>query len=674
MKNHIHPQPRRAHAPIRPPHLLAVSLLLLGLSNPLSVSAQNTPQTGPVQQGVAPDPAKTGVAALPQPGGALLRWTLPGDVLPDTYRITREGGGTTVSRDLPGIVPKADAIKNGWVTAQQYDFLKAKFATPVSDPFEKLGLQLQTLASPGIARTLNLLVTETGLKDGTRYSYRVVALRGGKETPVGTATVTPGQPPAVPAPGKLSAVPERTRVTVAWQRAGGQVMAYRVYRAEGGAAPLLLQPSPYFPTVDPAQPGRVSFKDDALPLKPKTKYSYQVAALDLFGRESARTAVLVADTGDAEPFPRASLTEPTITFGADGRGNVKLNWNAVQDARILGLMVYRGSSPETLKPLAEVAAGASTYTDTSTEEARSYVYGLGYKLAAGPTGPLSIRGAQPLNPALPAPPKGLSAKLEDANTLTLSWQPASGKPIGYLVVRGASADTPSDQLVTVTPRPIAATTLKLRLDASPGTGMSFRVITVSASGVSGKPGEAVAVVTPRVGGDAPTLTGVEAQNSALKVTWAYAGVAPAQIEVFRQNPQGDLVLVARLPGATTAFTDRNVQAPFAYAYLVAALDAQGKRSDPSNVGGATPLNITATPLVQGLSVSAGGGGAVLRWTADKGAASYTVYRTRGGRQERLSIVTAPSYTDAQAKTGDVYRVVPIESSGIQGQEASVTFK
>ncbi|CAM4129337.1 fibronectin type III domain-containing protein [Deinococcus marmoris] len=674
MKTSSYSNPRRAHAPIRLSHLLAISLLLLGLSNPSSVRAQNTPQTGPVQQGVAPDPAKTGVAALPQPGGALLRWTLIGDTLPDTYRLIREGGSGKVRRDLPGIAPKADAIKNGWVTAQQYDFLKAKFGTPVTDPFEKLGLQLQTLASPGIARTLNLLVTETGLKDGTRYSYRVVAVRGGKETPVGTATVTPGQPPAVPAPGKLSAVPERTRVTVAWQRAGGQVMAYQVYRAEGNATPLLLQPSPYFPTVDPAQPGRVSFKDDALPLKPKTKYSYQVAALDLFGRESARTAVLVADTGDAEPFSRASLVEPVITFGADGRGAVKLMWNAVKDPRILGLMVYRGSSPDTLKPLSEVAAGSSTYTDTTTEEAKSYVYGLGYKLAAGPTGPLSIRGAQPLNPALSAPPKGLKAKLEDANTLTLSWQPAPGKPIGYLVVRGATATTPSEQFVSVTPRPIAATTLKLHLDASPGTGMTFRVITVSASGVSGKPGEPVAVVTPRIGGDAPTLLSVAPQDSALKVTWAYAGAAPAQVEVFRQNPQGDLVLVARLPGTTKVFTDRNVQAPFAYAYLVAALDARGKRSDPSNVSGATPLNITATPLVQGLSVSAGGGGAVLRWTADKGAASYAVYRTRGNRQERLGVVASPTYTDAQGKAGDVYRVVPVEQGGIQGQEASVTFK
>ena len=647
---------------LRFPPLLATSLLLLGLGVALAQKGSS-----------APDPAKTGVAALPQPGGALLRWTLPGDVLPDAYRLTREGGGSKVSRDLPSIAPKDEALRNGWVTAQQYDFLKAKFGAPVTDPFEKLGLQLQTLASPGLARTLNLLITETGLKDSVSYSYRVVAVRGSKETLLGTATVTPGQPPAVPAPGKLSASPERTRVALSWQRAGGQVMAYRVYRAEGGATPQLLQPSPYFPTADPTQPDRVTFKDDALPLKPKTKYSYQVAALDLFGRESTRTAVLVADTGDAEPFPRASLVEPVITF-ADGHGRVTLNWNAVEDPRILGLIVYRGSSPDTLTPLGKVAAGGSTYTDTGTEEAKSYVYGLGYKLAAGPSGPLSIRGAQPLNPALPVPPRDLSAKLEDANTLTLSWQPAPGKPIGYLVVRGSATTTPTDKLVSVTPRPVSATTLKVRLDASPGTGMTFRVITVSASGVSGNPGEPVTVVTPRIGGDAPTLLSVEPQDSALKVTWVYSDTAPAQVEVFRQNPQGDLVLVARLPGATTAFTDHKVVAPFAYAYLVATLDVRGKRSDPSNVGSAVPLSLTATPQIKALTVSTGGEGATLNWTANKGAASYAVYRTRGGRQERLGVVTSLTYTDVQARTGDLYRVVPVEQSGIQGQEATVTFK
>jgi hypothetical protein len=241
-------------------------------------------------------------------------------------------------------------------------------------------------------------------------------------------------------------------------------------------------------------------------------------------------------------------------------------------------------------------------------------------------------------------------------------------------VRGAAATTPSDTLVSVTPRPISATTLKLRLDASPGTGMTFRVITVSASGVSGKPGEPVTVVTPRIGGDAPTLLSVEPQNSALKVTWVYSDTAPAQVEVFRQNPQGDLVLVARLPGATTAFTDHNVVAPFAYAYLVATLDAQGKRSDPSNVGSAVPLNITATPQIKALTVSTDGKGATLNWTADQGAASYAVYRMRGGRQERLSVVTSPTYTDTQAKAGDLYRVVPAEQSGLQGEEATVMFK
>ena len=61
-------------------------------------------------------------------------------------------------------------------------------------------------------------------------------------------------------------------------------------------------------------------------------------------------------------------------------------------------------------------------------------------------------------------------------------------------------------------------------------------------------------------------------------------------------------------------------------------------------------------------------------TADQGAASYAVYRVRGGRQERLSVVTSLTYTDAQARAGDLYRVVPVEQSGIQGQEATVTFK
>ena len=649
--------------------------MLLGLL-PVLAQAQGQPPAVPPVTGT---PAKTGVAALPQPGGALLRWSLPGDLIPDGYRLTREGGGETVTRTLGGAVPKEEAVRNGWVTGQQYDFLRARYGAPVSDPFEKFSLQLQLLADSNLARTLNLLVTERGLKDGVKYSYRVTALRGGREVPVGTAVVTPGAAPAVPTPGNLKATPERTRVTLGWAAPGGLVMAYRVYRAEGDGPARLLQPSPYFPTVDAAQPAAVLFKDDTGDIRPKTRYTYQVTALDLFGREGPRSAALVADTSVAERFARASLQEPQIRFGADGRGSVTLTWNAVADPRIRGLVVYRGERPESLQPLADVAAGAGSYTDGTVEEARSYVYGLGYRLEGGPTGPLSIRGAQPLNPAPPPAPTGLTAELKDARTARLAWQPVAGA-LGYLVVRGASADTPADALVAVTPQPVRAAALSVPLDAAPGTGLSFRVIAVSASGVAGPPSPPATAEVPRVGGDAPALEAVEPAPGALRLSWSYPDAAPATAEVFRRNPDGTLVLVARLPGSAQTFEDRQVQAPFVYGYLVAGVDARGVRGTPSNVKAAAPQNLAATPKVSGLKAQPAPGqtapgqtGTALSWQASGGgAAGYAVYRVRAGQTERLGVALAPGFTDAQGRAGDLYRVTPLEAGGVQGDAAEVT--
>lgn len=641
-------------------HLLTLAAFLS-----LTAAAQNTTP--------AAVPAKTGVAALPTPQGALLRWTLPGGVLPDQYRLTREGGGQTSTRILPGLVPREEAVRQGWVDAKTYDGLKDLYGKANSSPQARVGRELQLLANANWARTLNLLVTESGLKPGVKYRYTVTAVTGGRETRVGTAEVTTGPTPPVPAPTNLKAAPGVGRAALFWTRAGGLTMAYRIYRAEAGQEPRLLQPAPYFPGVDAARPTQVSYADNDSSLKRRAKYSYRVSAVDLFGRESALTAPLIVDLREGEPFVPLVIEKVTERASASG-ASVTLGWSKVDDPRVLGITVYRGSGRADLKPLAELKPEATSYTDASATVARTYVYALGVKLRDGQGEPGPFRPVQPMNPAPPAAPTGLKATLENG-VVRLSWQASREADVqGYLVVGASKADAPAGDLVAFTPKPQRGTTLDVPLTVVPGTGFSFRVIAVNTSGVNSAPSAAASVSRPARVNTPPTLLSARGADRRITLRWTYPGGTPKQVEVFRRNPNGTTVLVARLPGTVTSYEDTRVVPTLPYGYVVAGVDAAGRRSDASGVQAASAGYEPVVGAVTGLDVKAAPAGARLSWNAAPGAAAYLVTRVRGGTPTLLGTVSALTFSDAGARAGDSYRVTPRALNGTQGEAAQVTFR
>lgn len=573
-------------------HLLTLAALLS-----LTAAAQN-----------ASSPAKTGVAALPTPQGALLRWALPGGTLPDAYRLTREGGGETVTRTLPGIVSREEAVRQGWVDAKTYDGLKALYSKTTADPQARVSRELQLLANTGWAKTLNLLVSQEGMKPSVKYRFTVTALTGGRETPVGTAEVTPGPTPPVPVPRNLTAAPSVGRATLFWTRAGGFTMAYRISRAEAGQELKLLEPSPYFPGTDKARPERVSYADNDPSLKRRAKYTYRVTAVDLFGRESAPTAPLLVDLREGEPFTPLVIERVTEKASAKGAA-VTLGWTATDDPRVLGITVYRGSGRADLKPIAELKPEAATYTDASAAVARTYVYALGVKLREGQSGPGPFRPVQAMNGTPPTAPAGVKAALENG-VVRLTWSPSPEADVqGYLVVGASRPDAPAGDLVAFTPKPQPGTTLEVPLGVLPGTAFSFRVIAVNTSGVNSVPSSAATVSRSREAGAAPTLLAAQGGDRHITLRWSYPGGVPAQAEVFRRNPDGSTVLIARLPGSATSFEDTHVVPTLPYAYVVAGVDTAGKRSASSGVQSATADYNPVVGAVEGLSVAAGTSGA-----------------------------------------------------------------
>lgn len=638
----------------------------------LTIAAASA-QTQPTK----PVPAKTGLATLPTPTGTLLRWSLPASGLPDGYRLIREGGGQTVSRDLPALADKAAAVKAGWTSADDYDALKALLGTPKLDPGQQLAIQLQILADPGLARTLNLLTEDTGLKVGVSYSYRVLALKGSGSSELGRGTVTPGPTPPVPVPGALSGKAGIGRTTVSWAAAGGLTTGYRLYRAEGEGALTLQQPSPYFPTTDLKNPeAPVSFADETL--KRGATYRYQVSALDLFGRESARTVVLSVDLRNGEPLPQALITR---ALGV--KGTLELGWDAAKDQRVSGFVLYRGTTPDNLKPLATLPATSTGYTDRSGDVARSYLYALGYVLRPGadapgePTKPGLPTQGRAINADPPTAPQGLTATLQDDGKLHLSWKASPESDLlGYLVLSAPSSAAPVAESAQITPQPISGTVMNVPIYAASGSTLYYRVQAVNTTGVTSVPSAAVSVKLPDSTSDAPVLSRLSAGDGRLTLGWSYTQDSiPASTEIFRQSPNGALTLVAQLPGNTLEWTDTHVVPLLPYAYLVSTLDAAGKRGTPSNVMAATPRYLANVGAVGGLSAT-GSSPVNLVWKAAPEAAAYQVFRTVGGTPLLLDTVNTLSFHDtppAGTKAAS-YRVVPIGLDGTTGEEMNVDWK
>ncbi|ULH16969.1 hypothetical protein MF271_17460 (plasmid) [Deinococcus sp. KNUC1210] len=624
--------------------------------------------------------AKTGLATLPTPTGALLRWSLPGGTLPGAYRLIREGGGQRVSRDLPGIVDRATAIKNNWLSAEDYDALKELLSTPQTDARQKLSLQLQILANPNWARTLNLLTEDSGLKAGVTYSYRVLAVRGSTATEFAHGSVTPGPTPPVPTPSALKATPGVGRATLTWLPAGGLTMAYRVYRGQGTAALQLLLPSPYFPTTDAAKPSAaVSFQDPEL--QRKATYRYQVSALDLFGREGAKTEVLSVDLRYGEPLPQPLIREAVSLEGGKG---IRLSWDAADDPRVNGYVLLRGDTPNDLKPLKELTA--TTYTDSGVTPAQKYFYALALRLTSG-SGQGSVSGAGPvtqgraINKTPPPAPTGLKAIRSEDGTVALSWN-ASPAPdlLGYLVVQSGTPDAALSDSAMLTGQPISGTRMNIALDGVAGGKFSYRVLAVNTTGVNSLPSVPATVTVPGAPVWAATLNRATGRDSAIELKWSYpqddAGRVqpPAQVEVFRQNPNGELTLIARLPGTTTTYADTHVVPLLPYAYTVAMLSAAGKRSDASNVLAASALYQPNVGAVEGFKAQLNGGTATLSWKPVPDATSYQVFRIRNGTPLLLGTVTALNFTDSGASAGVTYRVVPRAVDGSTGQAAEVVLR
>jgi uncharacterized protein (DUF1800 family)/fibronectin type 3 domain-containing protein len=158
-----------------------------------------------------------------------------------------------------------------------------------------------TFGTTPIATVTTPSYLNTGLMNGTTYSYRVAAHNAGGDGPLSaTATATPGAVPAVPT--NLSASAGNAMVTLSWT-AVATATSYNVYRStttNGQAAPAFATGL-----------NTPAFVDS--PVTNGTAYFYKVTAVNAFGESMRSTEATATPTAPTPPPPPPPGGDPALS-------------------------------------------------------------------------------------------------------------------------------------------------------------------------------------------------------------------------------------------------------------------------------------------------------------------------------------------------------------------------
>jgi fibronectin type 3 domain-containing protein/subtilisin family serine protease len=414
--------------------------------------------------------------------------------------------------------------------------------------------------------------TQTGLTNGTAYTYRVTArdTSGNESAPSSEASATPvdSTPPAAPA--GLTVIGGDGQVALDWaDNTEADLVGYRVYRrnADGSWSSLAtVAASAYTHTG----------------LTNGTTYAYRVTAYDAVANESQPSAEVSATPADRTP-PSA----PTGLTASAADRQVALDWANNSEVDLAGYRVYHKSPDGTWSPLGMVTASA--YTHTSLTNGTTYTYRVtAYDALGNESVASAVVSATPADAIAPAAPTALSATAGDAQ-VALDWSDNSEADVaGYRVSRRNSDGTWSS-IGTSTASAYTQTGLPN------GTTYTYRVTAYDTSGNESPPsGQASAT---------PADTNAPSPPSGLTATPADGHVAldwtdnPERdvtgYRVYRKNADGSWS--ALTPVTASAYAHTGLSNGTTYTYRVTAHDGAGNESQPSGESSATPAAPAPAP-------------------------------------------------------------------------------
>ncbi len=437
-----------------------------------------------------------------------------------------------------------------------------------------------------VAAVTGTSYTDTGLVNGTTYSYTLVAVdthgnRSAASSP--SVSATPTDQTAPEAPTGLVATPGDGQVSLSWTaNTEPDLASYRVLR-DG---------------VEIATVSGTSYTDAGL--VNDTTYSYTLVAVDSGGNRSVPSPTVTGTPTDLTP-PAA----PTGLVATRGDGGATLSWTANTEPDLASYRVLRDG--------VEIATvtGAS-FTDTGLTQDTAYRYTL---VAVDTHGNRSLPSTgvdvTPTDLTPPAAPTGLVATRGDGQVL-LSWTANTDPDLADYVLQRDGVDIAS-----------------LSGTSYPDTGLvndqpySYTLVAFDAHGNRSAPSPVVtATPTDLTPPAAPTGLVVTGSENHVSLSWT----ANTESDLASYRVLRDGVEIATVTGTT--YDDTSVTQDITYRYTLVAVDTHGNRSLTSAGVDATPTDLTAPAAPADVVATAGERQVGLSWTAspESDVAGYRVLR------------------------------------------------
>jgi len=186
---------------------------------------------------------------------------------------------------------------------------------------------------------------------------------------------------------------------------------------------------------------------------------------------------------------------------------------------------------------------------------------------------------------------------------------------------------------------------------------------------------------------APTGVSATAGSGSIAMAWtapaSTGGSAITSYSIYRGTSTGQETLLGTASSTARSYTDTAVVSGTTYYYQVAAVNAMGTSSRSAEASAKVPTVLTVPGAPTGLTASASGSSASLRWTAPAstgGSAitSYSIYRGTGAGSESTTAIgtsTTTTYTDATVVAGKTYYYVvkAINSVGVSPVSNEVSY-
>ena len=311
-----------------------------------------------------------------------------------------------------------------------------------------------------ISQSTGLTFTDSGLTDGTTYSYSISAVdAAGNVGPTTLATLTTPDltPPTAPATFTATAAPPN-QVNLAWSAATDNVGVTGYQLSRDG--------------VQIKQLTGLTYSDAGLVVG--STHTYSIVAVDAAGNVgTAKTAtVTVSDT--TPPTAPASFTALVVP-----PNQVNLVWTAATDnVGVTGYVLSRGGVQ--LKQLTGL-----TYSDTGLVMGTTYTYSIVAVDASGNLSPAKTVTVALADTTPPTAPASFTAAIASASQVNLTWTAATDNVgvTGYVLSRGGV------QLKQLTGLTYSDTGL------AAGTSYTYSISAIDAAGNVG-PAKTVSITMP----------------------------------------------------------------------------------------------------------------------------------------------------------------------------------